>query len=237
MSGVSLPHFGLADFAALAALLTIWLAIGWRIENPTRERPSVTVLVTAYRREWMRQMVDRNPRIFDSQTLSTLRQGASFFASASMIAIGGGLALIGNSERLAGVGSDLQIDAPASVWEIKVLLILLFLTNAFLKFVWSHRLFGYCAVVMAAVPNDPTDAYALPRAQKAGEINITAAKSFNRGLRSVYFALAACGWLLGPYALIGATALTALVLWRREFASRSRAVLMGMDDGMGHTQT
>ena len=93
------------------------------------------------------------------------------------------------------------------------------------------------AVVMAAVPNDPTDAYALPRAQKAGEINITAAKSFNRGLRSVYFALAACGWLLGPYALIGATALTALVLWRREFASRSRAVLMGMDDGMGHTQT
>ena len=90
MSGVSLPHFGLADFAALAALLTIWLAIGWRIENPTRERPSVTVLVTAYRREWMRQMVDRNPRIFDSQTLSTLRQGASFFASASMIAIGGG---------------------------------------------------------------------------------------------------------------------------------------------------
>ena len=95
----------------------------------------------------------------------------------SMIAIGGGLALIGNSERLAGVGSDLKIDAPASVWEIKVLLILLFLTNAFLKFVWSHRLFGYCAVVMAAVPNDPTDAYALPRAQKAGEINITAAKT------------------------------------------------------------
>ena len=234
---LSFPHFGLDDFGAIAFLILAWVLIGWHIEHPPKARPSVTKLVTEYRREWMRQMVERNPRIFDSQTLSSLRQGASFFASATMIAIGGGLALIGNSERLVGVASDLAIEAPAIVWEIKVLLILFFLTNAFLKFVWSHRLFGYCAIVMAAVPNDPADPQALPRAAKAGEINITAAKSFNRGLRSVYFSLAACGWLVGPLVLVGATVMTASVLWRREFASQSRGILMGVADGMGHTET
>ena len=85
-----------------------------------------------------------------------MRQGSTFFASTTMIAIGGGLALLGNTERLAGVATDLAIgSAPAMVWEIKILVVVLLLANAFLKYVWAHRLFGYCAVLMASVPNDP----------------------------------------------------------------------------------
>ena len=100
------------------------------------------------------------------------------------------------------------------------------LANALLKFVWSHRLFGYCAIMMAAVPNDYNDPMAAPRARQAAEINITAAKSFNRGLNSIYFALAALGWLIGPLELIAATVLTAGVQLRREFASQSRLVML-----------
>ncbi len=37
-------------------------------------------------------------------------------------------------------------------------------------------------------------------------MNITAARSFNRGLRSIYFALAALAWLLGPVPLLAVTA-------------------------------
>ena len=100
------------------------------------------------------------------------------------------------------------------------------MTNAFLKFVWAHRLFGYCSVLMAAVPNDPNDPAALPRASQAAEISITAARGFNKGLRSVYFGLASAAWLLGPIPLMVATVLTLLVLWRREFASQSRSILL-----------
>ncbi len=226
-----------ADLAAVALIFAVWVGIGWRIEHPSKTHLSVSVLMAEYRREWMRQMVNRTPRIFDSQILATLRQGASFFASASMIAIGGGLALIGNAAPLARVATDLQLPAPVVVWELKVLLILFFLSNAFLKFVWSHRLFGYCAIVMAAVPDDPTDPSAAPRAAKAAEINITAAKSFNRGLRAVYFALAACGWLLGPPALVAGALITTIVLWRREFASRSRAILLVAETDAPNTQS
>lgn len=218
--------FSPLDGVAVALILSVWILIGWRIENPASDRPSVSLLMARYRREWMTQMVTRQPRIFDSSILATLRQGTTFFASATMIAIGGGLALLGRTEELRGVALDLtQTDAPALVWEVKILLALLFLTNAFLKFVWSHRLFGYSAVMMGSVPNDPDHPRAYPRADKAADLNITGARSYNRGLRSIYFAMAALAWLIGPTALLLATGVTVLVLWRREFASQSRSAL------------
>lgn len=222
-----LAPFSLVDALAVSALLLAWLGIGWRIENPSPRRVSTSRLVAQYRYDWMRQMVTRQPRVFDSSILSNMRQGTSFFASATMIGIGGGMALLGNTERLSGVAADLaQAEAPVLVWEVRILLVIGFLTHAFLSFVWAHRLFGYCAVVMASVPNDPEDAQALPRAKQAGALSNTAARSFNRGLRSVYFAIAALAWFAGPLALIGATLITLFVLWRREFASRSRRILM-----------
>lgn len=224
-----LAAFSPLDLAALACLLAGWLWIGWRIENPNPARPSVSILMTDFRRAWMRQMVSRQPRVFDAQLVGILRQGTAFFASATMIAIGGGLALMGDTSRLAGLARDLTLNpVPAFVLELKLLVVLLFVANAFLKFVWAHRLFGYCSVLMAAVPNDPDHPEAPPRAAQAAEISITAARSFNRAMRSTYFALAASAWLLGALALLIAALLTLAVLWRREFASHSRAILLGL---------
>ena len=223
----SLSHFGAADLAALTLTVCVWLGIGWRIENPAPGNPSVAVLMVGFRREWMRQFVAREARMFDAAIMANLRQGTSFFASACMIAIGGGLALIGNTERLLGLAQDLTLTtAPAIVWEVKILFVLLFLTNSFLKFVWAHRLFGYCAIIMAAAPNDLAHPDAALRTEQAAEVNISAARNFNRGMRSIYFALGALAWLVGSWALIGATVLTASVLWRREFASQSRRALL-----------
>lgn len=220
-------YFDVLDALSVAFLLLSWTFLGWKIENPSPGNPSTSSLMANYRREWMVQYVTRQPRIFDATILATLRTGTTFFASACMISIGGGLALIGNQEHLRGLASDFSIEsAPAIVWEIKILLVLMMLASAFLNFVWSHRLFGYAAVVMAAAPNETEDPMALVRAKQSGEINITAARSYNRGLRTVYYALACLAWMLGAWPLIIATIVTSLVLWRREFASHSRAVLL-----------
>ena len=210
-----LSLFSALDLGALAGVLSGWLVIGYVIDN------------SRYRHAWMVQMITRDPRIFDAQMLVSLRQSTAFFGSATMIALGGGLALLGNTEKLIGLASDLTNRTdPAIVWELKLLLVLAFLINAFFAFVWSNRLFGYCAVVMAAVPNDPSDPMALPRAKQAADLNISAARSFNRGLRATYFALASTAWLAGPLALIASGALIGIVLIRREFASQSRRILM-----------
>lgn len=79
---------------------------------------------------------------------------------------------------------------------------------------------------MAAVPNDPGEPPAFHRAGQAAEITITAARSFNRGLKSIYYALAVLGWLLGPWGLLAGTVLATGILLRREFASHSRQVIL-----------
>lgn len=215
------------DLAALALLLVTWFAVGGVIEHPPAKRVSVSVLMQHYRRAWMAELITRESRIFDGNTLFGLREGTAFFASACMIALGGGLALLGNTEPLTGIARDLEAETvPVLLLQLKILLILAFVANAFLKFVWSHRLFGYCAIMIAAVPNESGHPQARKRATAAAEMNIKAARHFNNGLRSVYFALGATGWLLGPLGLIAGTAIVTTITLRREFASASRQAIL-----------
>lgn len=223
---LSLGPFGLPDLAALALTLSLWLGLGWLIENPPAWRVSVSKLMERYRHDWMAEFVTRQPRIFDATMIDSLRQGTAFFASASMIAIGGGIALIGNPTMLAALTRDLTLASDTAGLQLRVALVVAFLANALLKFIWAHRLFGYCSILMAAVPNDPNHPEAAHRATQAADINITGAKSFNRGLRSIYFALGALGWLLGPWGLVAGALVISAILIRRDFGSTSREVML-----------
>ncbi len=214
------------DTAAFLLLVTAWLTTGFLAEYPPKWRPSVSHLMKDYRRRWMVEFLTREPRIFDISLIDSLRQGTAFFVSGSMIAIGGGVALIGNAATLQGLAKDLTLWSETSQLRIKLIIVVVLMANALLKFVWSHRLFGYAGIMMAAIPNDYTDPKARPRADQTAEIIITAAKSFNRGLNSIYFALSGLAWLIGPKTLIYAVILTTAVLIRREFASQSRAIIM-----------
>ena len=87
-----------------------------------------------YRREWMVQFVTRQPRIFDATIVDSLRQGISFLVSACLIAIGGGVAMIGNADRLLGVANDLTLVAgTAAVVQAKLLLVVLLMTTHILQ--------------------------------------------------------------------------------------------------------
>jgi len=222
-----LDPFDSLDLLALLLIGAAWAWLGLRIESTRNAKSSVTVLMAAYRREWMRQFVTRTPRIYDAAVLGNLRQSTSWLASTTMIALGGLFALIGNTAPLISVAEDLSLPPHSGrAVELRLLLTGLFLTHAFLKFLWSNRLFGYSAVVMSAVPNDAADPLALPRAMQAAEIGVRAAVNFNRGLRATYFSLASLAWLLGGPALIAATVAVFWLIWSREFASHSRAILL-----------
>ncbi|MFT4742707.1 MAG: putative membrane protein [Yoonia sp.] len=218
------------DWIAIIYMIGMWLLLSRVIEHPPKSRPSVTVLMSERRRDWMRVFVDRDPRIFDSQILGSLRQGTSFFASTCIFAIGGVLALAKNTDPLVGVAQEVSATmTPVLIIQIKLAVVAVLLTNAFLKFVWANRVFGYCAVLMAAVPNDPADPIAHPRAAQAAELNIRAAMNFNRGLRAMYFALGALAWLLGPVPLMISVTVVIWVIWSREFASVPRDILLKED--------
>jgi len=218
----------LTDMVALGVLVLAWVGIGWIIDHPPARLPSVSAMMGDVHRAWMADYPARENRIFDGQIVGSLRQGTSFFASTSILAIGGVLALIGNTAPLQGVAAEIgTTPGPTLLWQVRLLPVALFLTHAFLKFVWSHRIFGYGSIMMAAVPGALGDPAGPPRARQAAELNVRAMLNFNAGLRSMYFALGALGWLLGPWALLGTTAVVTWLLFTREFWSHARNVVAG----------
>lgn len=224
---LSLPHgVTLFDAGAVLFLLLAWQVCGWLIENPPAARPSVTVLMRGYRREWMAQVISRDPRVFDAITMGSLRESTAFFASTTMIAIGGGVALIGNVEWLRDLAGQFDVSRSAvEAWDLKIMLVLALVARAFLSFVWSNRLHGYCAILLAAIPNDPADPRCAQRIRQAGDLNIAASRHFGAGLRTVYFSLGALGWLMGPWWLLATTLVAIWWVMMREFASLSRQVM------------
>ena len=178
----------------------------------------------------MRRAARRVPRVTDATLLGGLRANTAFFASSSLIAIGGVIAVFSNVERLNAITADLfGSQGMVESQEVKLLVIVLILVYGFLKFVWSQRVFGYCAVVLGAMPGDQPedqDEELIEReVKRAARLNSLAARSFNKGLRSIYYALATMAWFLGPAPFVIAVTLTSAMMIRREFASSTREAL------------
>lgn len=229
------PQFWLAqltpwDALALTYLGLVFWGIGWSVTHHPRGWMSTGEMVSAYRLLWMRRAARREVRITDVTLLGLLRTGTSFLASMTMFAIGGAVALLGQIDLLESLAKDVVggFDSPRIAQQAKLLCLIALLVYAFLKFIWSIRVFGYCAVVMGAMPGDQaadTDEEIEREANRAAELNRLAARNFNEGLRAIYCSLAMLAWFLGPLAFAIATTLTAFMLFRREFASETRAAL------------
>ena len=223
----------LADWLALAWFLCLMLGATWWIENGPRAKRSMSAAMAARRLEWMAVAASRGQRIVDAALLTSLQNGAAFFASACMIAVGGVAALIGRGDEVATLAADVAGAAAQAriAWEARVLLIVAMLVFAFFKFAWAHRLFGYNAVLIGAIPevHECDAATRAAAAKRAAIVNTAAARSFNRGLRALYFTLGALGWFAGPLAFAASSCLVAAAIYRREFLSISRAAVL--DDG------
>ena len=85
---------------------------------------------------------------------AAFQNGTAFFASTSLIAIGGGLTLLRATNEIQSVIENLQVaEAPtAAKWEIKAAGLILILVYAFFKFAWAYRLYNYVAIMLGAMP-------------------------------------------------------------------------------------
>jgi uncharacterized membrane protein len=226
-----LPGFAdLTGYDALAALFLVlsWLLVGWWVEDRPH-RKSASTLMFQHRMAWMREMARRNPRILDGNLLGGLQHSASFFASTALLGLGGVLAMLGQAPNLGEVAHAVPFSGPVSADGLRLRLAapLFFIAYAFFKFAWSQRLFGYCSVLMGATPewDASREEEILAAADRAGVVNGLAARSFNRGLRSLYFTLGSLAWLIGPLALVLSTCAVVLMINRREFHSESRKAI------------
>jgi uncharacterized membrane protein len=55
--------------------------------------------MNGYREVWIRRLLDRDARMVDMQIMASQQNGTAFFASTSLLAIGGALALLRDQRR------------------------------------------------------------------------------------------------------------------------------------------
>lgn len=182
---------------------------------------------------WMLVMYLRPLRIVDISIINGLQQGAAFYASFCIFAIGGCFALLGASDQVWAFVHQLPstLSANSVNWQFKVLGLAMIYTYAFFKFGWSYRLFMYCAILVGGVEaienidGERDLKIARRQAKKSAKINITAAGHFNTAQKAVFFAMGYLGWFAGPWTLAIGGILTFIVLVRRQFFSSSRRII------------
>ena len=213
------------DILAVGFFAIEWTVYAVTLEHSAYGSDSLSARMHVYREVWIRRMLDREARMVDMQIMASLQNGTAFFASTSLFAVGGALALLrSTSEALAVLGA-LPIDLRPSpaLWEIKCVGLILIFVYAFFKFAWAYRLFNYVAILLGEMP--PAKERDTPEAEahviRTTRVFEAAGRHFNRGQRAFFFALGYLGWFISPWVLFVTTAAVVIVTWRRQFASDS----------------
>ena len=214
-----------ADIAAVAFFALEWTVYAITLEHTAYGRDSLSARMHIYREVWVRNLLNREARMVDMQIMASLQNGTAFFASTSLIAIGGALALLRSTNDALAVLGALPVDLTPSptLWEIKCVGLILIFIYTFFKFAWAYRLFNYVAILFGAMP--PAGQRDTPEAEahvlRTTRLFETAGRHFNRGQRAFFFALGYLGWFVSPWVLFATTAAVVIVIWRRQFASNA----------------
>jgi uncharacterized membrane protein len=213
------------DILAISFFVIEWVTYGFTLEHTAYGRNSLSSRMNVYREVWARRLLDREARMVDMQVVISLQTGTAFFASTSLLALGGGLALLRATNDALAVLSKLPIDISPSpaLWEMKCVGLILIFIYAFFKFAWSYRLFNYVAIMVGAMPltSQRDTAEAEAHVLCTARLFESAGRHFNRGQRAFFFALGYLGWFVSPWVLFFTTALVVVVTWRRQFASNA----------------
>ncbi len=225
-----LKPFSVLDVLALAGFVGAWVGYAIIVEWTRHGRESLNARMNRYREDWMRRMLARDMRMVDMQIMGSLQNGTAFFASTSLLAIGGALTLLRSTDEILPVVSALPfgIQTTRELWEAKTIGLVVIFAYAFFKFGWAYRLYNYVAILLGAMPfaADKDTPAAEAHVIKTARLFESAGRHFNRGQRAFFFALGYLGWFAGPVVLMVTTAAVVVALWRRQFASDAlRAVV------------
>ena len=218
------------DWAAVVVFFASWAGYAHFARKGAYSNRSVLAATNAVRRQWMLQTTYREVRVIDGVVIQNLSTSPSFFASTTILIIGGLLAVLAGDKA-----GDLVRDLPfaarttALIFDLKLILLLVIFVYTFFRFTWSMRQYTFGALLVAAAPEAErflTEGLSREAfADKAGRVVGLAAETFNDGLRGYYFAFAAIGWFFSPLVFVLATFGVITILYLREFRSEVLQVL------------
>lgn len=227
--------FSPLDLAAFGYFLVAIAAYRYLCGPRALGERSMPGAVQAQRVRWMANMAARaEHRTMDVILLNNLAQGNAFFASTTALVIGGMATVMGSGDRAQAALERLPFAALANpiLWELKLLTIMAIFVFGFFKFAWAFRLGHYTAIMIGAtpplVPDDAASHAAChSHATRTARLAGLSAEHSNSGLRAFYYAIAVLAWFYHPIAFIAATTWVIAILARRDYFSRSLALIRG----------
>ena len=227
-----LPWF---DWGAVLLFGGGWAGYAWFAHRRAGTHPSILASTNRVRRQWMLQTTYRATRVIDGAVIQNLSTSPSFFASTTILIIGGLLAVLGATDKASELVRELPFAARTTVlvFDLKIVLLLAVFVYGFFRFTWSMRQYTFGALLIASAPEahqfeamgEAAEAQRKAFADRAGNVVALAAETFNDGLRAYYFAFAAIGWFFSPLVFVVGTLAVVYILYQREFGSEVLAAL------------
>ncbi|MEO8079994.1 MAG: DUF599 domain-containing protein, partial [Caldimonas sp.] len=87
------------DWAALALFLCTWAGYVVFARQHVGRQPSILATTNRLRRQWMLQTTYREVRVVDGVVIQNMSTSPSFFASTTILIIGGLLAVLGTADK------------------------------------------------------------------------------------------------------------------------------------------
>ena len=221
------------DYLAIVFFIATWALFNWLTSvERTSSYMSITRAMAIHRARWIRNSMTRDLKMIDTQIMAGLQNGTGFFASTSLLALGGCFALLGATDQVEAIFHDLPImlQGGRQGFELKVGGLAVIFAYSFFKFGWSYRLFNYCSILFGGLPMHGEALKDPVRAERAADrvtrLNIIAAKHFNAGLRAIFLSIGYLGWFVNAYVFMAMTVFVFFVLVRRQFFSEAREAIL-----------
>src|SRR5450756_2584050 len=109
----------LVDILAVGFFILEWTVYAVTLEHSAYGQDSLSARMHVYREVWIRRMLERQTRMVDTQIMASLHNGTAFFASTSLFAIGGALALLRSTDEVMAIFAALPLASKptVTVWE------------------------------------------------------------------------------------------------------------------------
>ncbi|NMH66445.1 DUF599 domain-containing protein [Shewanella salipaludis] len=226
----------LLDMLSFLCFICCWSGYTAFARRKAKTTACIARSLHQHRIHWMYQLMTREMRVGEAALLANLERNIAFFASTTLLVLAGVLTLFAQVEKLESVIASVPFSAlNHPLVQVKLGLLAGIFVLAFFQFTWSMRQYGFLNVMIGAAPVDKsgTDENLRGYARQMAIVQDQAAHTYNYGLRSYYFSMAALCWFFHPLLFIGASLFIVYTLYRREFKSRA---VIAITAGQAHLE-
>jgi len=227
------------DWLLLLSVFIIWWLYAAFAKAKAKTSYTVASALHRHRYQWVRRMLTRDNRMSDVSIVRGVEQSVIFFASSALLVIGALLTTVAGDESVMSKLTERDfhywLEAPT---ELKLMVISVVFIRAFFHLTWGVRQYNMLAVLIGGAPTHQEVAAmgeeSVDRiASSVSRVADRAGHAFNYGLRSWYFAMSFGAWLISAWLMVLSAIIVAMVLYRREFHSKS---LTSMIDALEATK-